>query len=316
MQLRDVLLSCTDIHAAEYLQWVLKGGGYRITKPSWTREALTGRFQWDYDHTTFWSGSSVSSHHTGGMATEFDRRIGLMLEQEKFTLLTSSVTDVTRQQYMKCWQRWARFCACMDVSPWLTPGAAGWDNILIDFLVWEYKLLGIQHSTLAKRFFAIRFVHIAEGHDDLSLRAHRVRMVLKAIKLRSKTCKKVPFNTDLLRWLHKHLEISGAGKSSLHIVSVWTGMLLALFFCFRISELLNLTPADIKFRDDAEGLILSAIIRGSKTDQEKRGVTRSLRATSDVLCPVMAMRQLANWFDPRKHPAHKPFFPTTFRKKW
>ena len=111
IQLREILLSCVDVHASEYLQWLLQGRGHRVTKPSWTYEAITGRFQWDEDHTTYWSGSSASSHRTGGMATEFDRRIGVMLEQEKFTLLTSSVTDVTREQYMSCWRRWTLYCA-------------------------------------------------------------------------------------------------------------------------------------------------------------------------------------------------------------
>ena len=191
------------------------------------------------------------------------------LEQEKFFLLTTSVTYITREQYVKFWRRWTRFCACMDTSPRLSPGAVGWGNTMIDFLVWGYKLLGITQIALANRFFAIRFAHIAEGHDDLSLRAHRARTALNAIKLRSKTCKKVPFNTDLLRWLRPHLEVGGAGGPSLHIMSVWTGMLLGFFFFLRISELLSLAPNDIKFREDSDGLILSVLIRSSKTDQEK-----------------------------------------------
>ena len=51
-----------------------------------------------------------------------------------------------------------------------------------------YTLLGIRNSALAKSFFVIRLAHIADGYEDLSLRAHRVETVIKAIKLRGKTC--------------------------------------------------------------------------------------------------------------------------------
>ena len=200
-QLRSVLLSCSDAHVASVSQWILSWGGFRAATTSWTHEARTGRFFWQPDRATSWSGSSTSSYHTGGMATEFDRRISLMIEREKFALLTSSVSDITREQYIRCWRRWARFCACMGATPWFDSSSIGRDNVLIDFLVWEYKILDIQHGTLAKRFFAIWLIRIAEGRGDLSLRAHRVKTVIKSIKLRSKTFKKVPPNTDLLRWM-------------------------------------------------------------------------------------------------------------------
>ena len=84
----------------------------------------------------------------------------------------------------------------------------GWGEMLLDFLVWEHKIFGLQPSTLAKRFYAIRFIHVAEGHDDISLRPHRVKALLKAVKLRETRCKKVPFNTDLIRWIFKELDLT------------------------------------------------------------------------------------------------------------
>ena len=102
------------------------------------------------------SRQSERSFTTSGMSSEFDRRLGLMLEQGEFDLLTSRVNLVTRNQYMMCWKRRSSFCACMDVSPWLVTSQVGWGNALIDFIVWECKLMGIQQSTIGKRFFSIR----------------------------------------------------------------------------------------------------------------------------------------------------------------
>ena len=117
---------------------------------------------------------------------------------------------------------------------WLAHNKIGWGNTLIDFLVWGYKFLGTQRSTLTKRFFSIMFIHIAEEYDDLSPRAHRIMEAAKAIKLRGKTCKKAPPNTDLLRWLNSALEVAADWMRLVSAIQLWAGLLIALFFCPRI----------------------------------------------------------------------------------
>ena len=194
----------------------------------------------------------------------------------------------------------------MVASPWIESSSIGWGNVLIDFIVWEYKILGIQHGTLRKRFCAIRFVHIAECRGGLSLRAHRVETVIKSIKLRGKTMKKVPLNADLIRRIRKNLNFKELQSQPLHIALIWAGLLLAFFFRLRISELLNLTPRDIKFTDDDQGAILSIPIRSSKNDQERKGETRSLRANPTELCPAQALDMLRKWYRPSKHPSNTP----------
>ena len=62
-------------------------------------------------------------------------------------------------------------------------------------------------------------------------------------------------------------------------------------------------------------MVLSILIRPSKTDQEKKGVTRSLMANTAELCPVQALDMLRKWYHPSKHPGNTPFFPTGIRAK-
>ena len=59
--------------------------------------------------------------------------------------------------------------------------------------------MGLHHSALTKRFYAVRYIHIADGYGYFSLRAHRIRGILKCIKLRGETCEEIPLNTALLR---------------------------------------------------------------------------------------------------------------------
>ena len=95
------------------------------------------------------------------------------------------------------------------------------------FLFWGNKVFGLQASTLAKRFYAVRFGHVTEGNDDSPLRARRVKALLKASKLRGARCKKIPFNTDLLRKVRNELDISGPCQDVLNLTRLRAGLLVA-----------------------------------------------------------------------------------------
>ena len=103
--LRKIMHSCTDPHFLKFIEWVCLGTGFHVSPASWTPEARFGRFRWQPDRTTYGPRPTVSSFITGGMASEFDRRIAIMLENEKFNLPTSNVSDITRDQYVRCWRR-------------------------------------------------------------------------------------------------------------------------------------------------------------------------------------------------------------------
>ena len=227
---RRAILTCADPHCRAFYTWALEGGGHRISRLAWSVGASAGRSHWDSDRTTFNSGTSPRSFTTGGISTEFDRRIANMLENEKFILLTSSVTVVAKDQYMCCWRRWAQFSACSGLSPWIQDTRRGRDNTLIEFLIWEHKLLGLQHSALTRRFYAVRYIHIADGYDDFSLRAHRIRGILKAIKLRGETCKEIPFNTDLSRWQKRNIPVELSPADTYRVSQLWTGLLMGFSF--------------------------------------------------------------------------------------
>ena len=201
----------------------------------------------EYDPETTPTSSSDSSNfflaerrfRTGALNDIFKDQIHDMLQLEKFNLLTQGVSERTRTQYLSCWKRWDRYCSCLGISPWLPTAKRGWGDPLIDFLAWEHKIFGLQHSILAKRFYAIRFLHVAEGYDDLALRGQRIKFITKGVKKRSKTCKKVPFNTDLLKWIHAELSVKSHQKNA-DVTQLRAVLLRAFFFCLRISELSTL----------------------------------------------------------------------------
>ena len=122
--------------------------------------------------------------------------------------------------------------------------------------------------------------------DDFALRAHRVRGLIKDAKRRGKTCKKGPFNIDLLRRLHVQLQISGTSADPFRAFHLRDVLLLCFFFYLRIFDLLALAAADIELAHGAEEVVLSILIRGPETDQEKRGCYPKAQPDHAALCHV------------------------------
>ena len=106
----------------------------------------------------------------------------------------------------------------------------------------------------------------------------------------------------------------GATDDSLAVAQLWCGLLVAFFACLRISDLLALTNDDDKVTTEESGVVFSILIRGSKTDQEKCGVTRALRANHTTLCPVKAMQSFLS-LRISAGVATCTLFPSSFRAK-
>ena len=164
------------------------------------------------------------------------------MQLAKFDLLTQSACDAKREQYLKCRKKWARFAAFLKQSPWIEIHTCGWGDILPDYLVLGCKVFGLQASTLAKRFYDIMFINVVEWREDISLRAHRVKSLIKAAKLRGEgvggggRCKKAPFNTDLLRWIYRELDSDRQHTENVWMPLLWDGLLFAFPY---VSEFQN-----------------------------------------------------------------------------
>ena len=124
-----------------------------------------------------------------------------------------------------------------------------------------------------------------------------------------------PLNADFLRCARAELDVANAHTRSYNVVLLWVGLLVASFFCLRVSELLHLSPREVEFVDEPEGMVLSIPIRSSKTDRERRGETRSLRINSPILCPVRALLHPTQWWSSFHYSDDRAFPPTSFRSK-
>ena len=198
--LSDELMYNNDIHIRHLTQWIGSGHWGGILRTQWTHDQQTGHYGWDADNTAVGGGYepdqpltpcngaiypvSTPRFHTGSTNDMFNDQIHDMLQMGKFNLLTRGVPDSTKVQYMACWKRWDQYCNCLNISPWLPTALRGWGEPLIYFLDWGRVIFGLQHSIIAQRLYAVRFLHVAEGYDDLAMRGEMAKSITKAVKKR------------------------------------------------------------------------------------------------------------------------------------
>ena len=155
------------------------------------------------------TGEQPNTFRRGGLNDDLKTKLQRAFAKVKLEALLSGLADSARVSYQSSRMAWGRFCFVRGIPICLTPGEPGWDEPLLDFLIWTIKVTGRRSSTLKTRFAAIRFTHLVNGNLDFPLQAHRAKAVMKGLKKREGVQRKHPFNTDLLRWMQAELVTKG-----------------------------------------------------------------------------------------------------------
>jgi site-specific recombinase XerD len=143
---------------------------------------------------------------------------------------------------------------------------------------------GVKPSTLSRRVAAIRYAHKLAGVETPT-DAEGVKATMRGIRrtFGGARNKKAPAVAAKIRSM---VATAPEGLAGLRDRAL---LLLGFAGAFRRSELVALDVADTE--ENETGLLVT--IRGSKTDQERQGVTIAI-ARGDVTCPVKALRA---WLD-------------------
>ena len=217
------------------------------------------------------------------------------LVDDTVKILTNSLADDTQTTYLKGWKMWTRFCDSRGFPPWVNTAVRNWDRNILCFLTWEHTVMKNGRDTLAKRFSAIRFLHLIAGRGDFDDKSFRIRALINGVKKKKGAGQMLPINPEMLRKAKAKLNLMTPTGSEL-----WASLMLGFHFALRIGEIENLEDRDVSF-DEIDGKTCVTIhIRSSKNDQCRLGVHRTLVATNCDLCPVMG---IAQWLDMKNwHP--------------
>jgi len=139
-------------------------------------------------------------------------------------------------------------------------------------------------STIGRRVAAIRYAHKLAGLETPT-DAEGVKATMRGIRrtFGGARNKKAP---AVAAKMHSMVALAPEGLAGLRDRAL---LLLGFAGAFRRSELVDLDVGDIA--ETETGLLVT--IRGSKTDQERQGVTIAI-ARGDIACPVKALRA---WLD-------------------
>ena len=214
--------------------------------------------------------------------------------QEKYRILMSGLSEATQKTYFRFWVRWMTFQHWRNKEPWLNPEREGWGEDLLDWILYEHKVVGISASTIEGSISALRNMHLISGKADFTKSGSRYKRLLRAIRSKTAPKTKTPFPFELVEeaagWLNSPM-CSHTLKESV------VALFLSSTFLLRGSEMANLKWKDIRFGRDKGSRFLTIFTARSETDQAGHGVYRSLTENEGSVCIATAMLKWANFKD-------------------
>lgn len=236
-------------------------------------------------------------------------------------LLTNSVSKSTRAAYNTGIRTFIQFLLLQgivfDVSvlPYCT------ENNLVDFTAYCFEQLKLKYSTIKLYLCGIRYSYMVQGvaspFENMPLqRLHAALIGIKRLQGHQRH-PKMPITGDILIKLCLSLD---NGYFDLYINILFKAMILLAYFGFlRCCEFtvsnkfagdVHLTLSDIVINEDH----LSVLLKQSKTDPFRKGITLLIFQTGSCLCPYAAVvkyKQFRDKFFPHSSGMNEPFFMTS-----
>ena len=88
---------------------------------------------------------------------------------DRMYAILSGIAPSTRSRYESGWKHWQLFMTTRNKSPWIIRSGPNWDGNLIDFLMFESKIIGNAAPTIRGEVSAIRFWHVVVGYPGFSI---------------------------------------------------------------------------------------------------------------------------------------------------
>ena len=129
-------------------------------------------------------------------------------------------------------------------------GGPGWDEAILDFVMFGNSVLRMKHSATAGKICAIRYFHAIHGRPDFTTACARYKMLLKSITQKLPCIQKLPYNIGLLQWLYR--QIHSIGQWATKVQEMW-GVVNLGFYLLRSSEIKQARQKDIEISVDEGG---------------------------------------------------------------
>lgn len=118
-----------------------------------------------------------------------------------------------------------------DESTWLVKTGPNWDEHLVDFIMFESRVMQNASDTLRPKLSAIRFWHVVFGLDDFAKFGGRYHQALKGMRREHKVNRQIPFTPDVIEWARTHF--SQSDLANVPRVELYAATVLGFFFLLR-----------------------------------------------------------------------------------
>ena len=183
---------------------------------------------------------------TGGIEPQrtLDGLINDALGPQKLEALFAGLSTNARTRYLRGWEQWCHFCSTRGLSPWIDTKEENWGEEILDFIMYEGRVLKLAPSTTRGKLSAVRYARIIGGRSDFSPYGLRYKMMLTGMERTKLATGLLPYNTDLLHWAWANYIV---GDSQTSARELRCALNLGFFFMMRGDELGNLKMKDIRF---------------------------------------------------------------------
>ena len=84
----------------------------------------------------------------------------------KLSDLLSGVAEGTQSAYRTAWIQWSHFMENRPEGVWIEKQEPKWDERLIEWILFETRILGVQVGTIRSKISAVRYRNILSGYPD------------------------------------------------------------------------------------------------------------------------------------------------------
>ena len=216
------------------------------------------------------------------------------LDQDLHSYLMASLSQNSKRTYSSGEKHFINFCGHLKLNP--SQALPANESTLIYFAVYLAKTLKV--GTIKTYLAGVRNLHVLNGFDLPLKQFVRLQYVLRGIKRVQGVSKRVRLPITIHHLTMFDLLMPRAHQDN---IMVWAAFTLAFFGFLRISEFtcsnhfnpnLHLTTSDIRFFPSfTSPHYMTVEIKASKTDPFRKGMTLVIGKTSQVTCPVNAMKK-------------------------
>lgn len=230
------------------------------------------------------------------------------LRQAAGELVVSGIRSSSQQTYSYGQNLYCAFCQVYGLR-----AMPATEDILMMFVTYMFLCKGLKYDTIHVYLYSVRSMHIEHGYYSPLDNRTRLDRVLRAVKLQQGDSKKrkLAFTLELLIKVKCFHDTQDHDK-----LVLWSAMTTAHFGFLRCAEFtvanpllfdvrVNLCVADVAITN---GEYMNIVLKRSKTDPFKKGITVTIGCTGQDVCAVCTMKSLLIWHYERKSDPSTPLF--------